>query len=107
MKIPVLVGCSNFLVAMCNFSIMYFLPMWFVTVAGTSASIAGACWMLVVSLDVKDADTGNSRPPPYAQQPLDVCWVSLRGLDDAPHRSLQAPQRYAGDFAFHRRDGNV
>ena len=52
MKIPVLVGCSNFLVAMCNFSIMYFLPMWFVTVAGTSASIAGACWMLLVSLDV-------------------------------------------------------
>ncbi|KAJ3530052.1 hypothetical protein NMY22_g8732 [Coprinellus aureogranulatus] len=30
--IPVLVGCSNFLVAMCNFSIMYFLPMWFQTV---------------------------------------------------------------------------
>lgn len=39
--IPVLVGCSNFLVATCNFSIMYFLPMWFQTVCLTSASIAG------------------------------------------------------------------
>ncbi|KAF8957761.1 major facilitator superfamily domain-containing protein [Flammula alnicola] len=40
-KIPVLVGCSNFLVAMCNFSIMYFFPMWFQTVVMTNASIAG------------------------------------------------------------------
>jgi hypothetical protein len=40
--IPMLVGCSNFLVATCNFSIMYFLPMWFQTVCLTSASIAGA-----------------------------------------------------------------
>ncbi|EFI26574.1 multidrug resistance protein [Coprinopsis cinerea okayama7 len=40
-KIPVLVGISNFLVATCNFSIMYFLPMWFQTVILTSASIAG------------------------------------------------------------------
>ncbi|KAH7890122.1 major facilitator superfamily domain-containing protein [Phlebopus sp. FC_14] len=40
-KVPVLVGASNFLVSMCNFSIMYFFPMWFQTVALTSASIAG------------------------------------------------------------------
>ncbi|KIM49857.1 hypothetical protein M413DRAFT_21980 [Hebeloma cylindrosporum] len=40
-KIPVLVGISNFLVAICNFSIMYFFPMWFQTVAMTSASTAG------------------------------------------------------------------
>ena len=40
-KIPVLVGISNFLVAICNFSIMYFFPMWFQTVAMTKASIAG------------------------------------------------------------------
>lgn len=40
-KIPVLVGISNFLVAFCNFSIMYFFPMWFQTVMLTSASIAG------------------------------------------------------------------
>ncbi|KAF5318179.1 hypothetical protein D9619_012099 [Psilocybe cf. subviscida] len=40
-KIPVLVGISNFLVATCNFSVMYFFPMWFQTVAMTSASIAG------------------------------------------------------------------
>ncbi|KDR82136.1 hypothetical protein GALMADRAFT_240663 [Galerina marginata CBS 339.88] len=40
-KIPFLVGCSNFLVATCNFSIMYFFPMWFQTVAMTNASTAG------------------------------------------------------------------
>ncbi|KAF9239086.1 major facilitator superfamily domain-containing protein [Melanogaster broomeanus] len=40
-KVPVLVGVSNFLVALCNFSVMYFFPMWFQTVALTSASIAG------------------------------------------------------------------
>ncbi|KAF8162661.1 vacuolar amino acid permease [Crassisporium funariophilum] len=40
-KIPVLVGLSNFLVATCNFSIMYFFPMWFQTVIMTNASTAG------------------------------------------------------------------
>lgn len=40
-RIPVLVGCSNFLVAMCNFAIMYFFPMWFQTVMMTNASTAG------------------------------------------------------------------
>ncbi|SJL05054.1 uncharacterized protein ARMOST_08426 [Armillaria ostoyae] len=40
-RIPVLVGCSNFLVALCNFSIMFFFPMWFQTVRLTSASTAG------------------------------------------------------------------
>ncbi|KAF8126630.1 MFS general substrate transporter [Boletus edulis] len=40
-RVPVLVGMSNFLVALCNFSVMYFYPMWFQTVALTSASIAG------------------------------------------------------------------
>ncbi|KAI0312334.1 major facilitator superfamily domain-containing protein [Amylostereum chailletii] len=40
-KIPVLVGISNFLVANCNFAVMYFYPMWFQTVALTSASTAG------------------------------------------------------------------
>ncbi|TFK35458.1 vacuolar amino acid permease [Crucibulum laeve] len=40
-KIPVLVGMSNFLVAMCNFSIMYFFPMWFQTVVLTNAATAG------------------------------------------------------------------
>lgn len=40
-RVPVLVGMSNFLVALCNFSVMYFFPMWFQTVALTSASIAG------------------------------------------------------------------
>ena len=42
-KVPVLTGVSNFLVANCNFSIMYFFPMWFETVALTNASIAGKC----------------------------------------------------------------
>jgi len=40
-KVPVLVGISNFLVSLCNFSVMYFFPMWFQTVALTSASMAG------------------------------------------------------------------
>ncbi|KAF5387165.1 hypothetical protein D9615_002098 [Tricholomella constricta] len=40
-RIPVLVGTSNFLVATCNFSIIYFFPMWFQTVQSTSASTAG------------------------------------------------------------------
>lgn len=40
-KIPVLVGVSNFLVAFCNFSVMYFFPMWFQTVMLSSASTAG------------------------------------------------------------------
>lgn len=41
-KIPVQVGISNFLVAMCNFSVMYNFPTWFQTVMLTSASEAGA-----------------------------------------------------------------
>lgn len=40
-KVPVLIGISNFLVANCNFAVMYFFPMWFETVALTSASKAG------------------------------------------------------------------
>jgi len=40
-KIPLLIGISNFLVAICNFSIMYFFPMWFQTVILTNASTAG------------------------------------------------------------------
>ncbi|KAI0956555.1 hypothetical protein AcW1_005206 [Taiwanofungus camphoratus] len=41
-KIPVLVGVSNFLVATCNFTVMYNFPTWFQTVLLTSASEAGA-----------------------------------------------------------------
>ncbi|KIM80081.1 hypothetical protein PILCRDRAFT_98046 [Piloderma croceum F 1598] len=40
-KIPVLIGLSNYLVALCNFTVMYFFPMWFQTVALTSAATAG------------------------------------------------------------------
>lgn len=40
-KIPVLVGISNFLVATCNFSVMYNFPTWFQTVLLTNASEAG------------------------------------------------------------------
>ena len=40
-RVPVLVGASNYLVALSNFSIMYFFPMWFQTVALTSAATAG------------------------------------------------------------------
>lgn len=41
-RIPVLVGISNFLVALCNFTVMYNFPTWFQTVLLTSASEAGA-----------------------------------------------------------------
>lgn len=40
-KIPVLTGISNFLVSLCNFTVMYFFPTWFQTVALTSSSVAG------------------------------------------------------------------
>ena len=48
-KIPVLVGISNFLVATCNFTVMYNFPTWFQTVMLTSASEAGACRLVVWS----------------------------------------------------------
>ncbi|KAF9032949.1 major facilitator superfamily domain-containing protein [Panaeolus papilionaceus] len=40
-KVPILVGCSNALVAVCNLSVTYFFPTWFQTVMLTSASEAG------------------------------------------------------------------
>ena len=40
-KIPVLIGLSNFLVPLCNFTVMYYFPMWFQTVMKTKASVAG------------------------------------------------------------------
>jgi len=40
-KLPVLNGLNNFFVANCSFTVMYFFPMWFQTVALTSASTAG------------------------------------------------------------------
>lgn len=40
-KVPVLVGCSNALVAVCNLSVTYFFPVWFQTVMLSSASTAG------------------------------------------------------------------
>ncbi|KAF8129574.1 vacuolar amino acid permease [Boletus edulis] len=40
-KLPVLVGLSNYFVSVCNFSVMYFVPLWFQTVPLDSASIAG------------------------------------------------------------------
>ena len=35
------IGIQNFLVANCNFAVMYFFPMWFETVQLTTASTAG------------------------------------------------------------------
>lgn len=45
-KIPLLSGASNFLVANCNFAIIYFFPLWFQTVLLTSASTAGESYTL-------------------------------------------------------------
>jgi len=47
-KIPLLSGASNFLVANCNFAIIYFFPLWFQTVLLTSASTAGESCILSV-----------------------------------------------------------
>ncbi|KAG9123308.1 hypothetical protein FRC07_015125, partial [Ceratobasidium sp. 392] len=41
-KVPVIIGCSNALVSMNNFAMMYFYPMWFETVQLRSAGVAGA-----------------------------------------------------------------
>lgn len=40
-KVPLLVGLSNYFVSVCNFSVMYFIPLWFQTVSLDNASIAG------------------------------------------------------------------
>ncbi|KAG9309209.1 vacuolar amino acid permease [Chiua virens] len=48
-RVPVLVGASNVLVGLCNFATMYFFPMWFQTVAMTSASVAGKILIFGVS----------------------------------------------------------
>ena len=68
-KVPLLIGASNLLVRispvivcthylfifgfqvpMCNFTIMYFFPMFFETVMLTSASTAGVLYLFVYSL---------------------------------------------------------
>ncbi|KAG0696122.1 major facilitator superfamily domain-containing protein [Suillus ampliporus] len=41
-KVPVVIGASNVLVSLSNFTVIYFFPMWFQTVALTSASEAGS-----------------------------------------------------------------
>ncbi|KAG6371191.1 hypothetical protein JVT61DRAFT_9814 [Boletus reticuloceps] len=40
-KVPVLVSLSNYFLSVCNFSVMYFIPLWFETVALDSATVAG------------------------------------------------------------------
>jgi hypothetical protein len=40
-RIPVLVSASNILVAICNFAVTYFFPVWFETVKLDTASSAG------------------------------------------------------------------
>lgn len=51
-RIPLLVSASNFLVANCNFAVMYFFPLWFQTVMLTKASMAGKrfCFSCIVTL---------------------------------------------------------
>ena len=51
-KVPVLVGCSNALVAVCNLSVTYYFPTWFQTVMLTSASTAGKINIIVEFLIV-------------------------------------------------------
>ncbi|KAG8985640.1 hypothetical protein FRB90_004561, partial [Tulasnella sp. 427] len=40
-RTPVLVGVSNMIVSICNFSVQFYVPMWFETVQRTSVTIAG------------------------------------------------------------------
>ncbi len=82
-KIPVLVGISNFLVATCNFTVMYNFPTWFQTVLLTSASEAGMFYLLqvlgIVALSLASShfyrcalDTQRRLYLPR----ITVCWVS-------------------------------
>ena len=75
-KIPMLVGISNFLVATCNFTIMYNFPTWFQTVLLTSASEAGAynCGMLASVRQLTILDRCTSNP----ERDLDLCRLALR-----------------------------
>lgn len=52
-KIPLLVGASNALVAVCNLSVTYFFPVWFQTVMLSSASTAGMTrfYVMVMSME--------------------------------------------------------
>lgn len=62
-KVPVLVGCNNFLVSLANFAIQYFFPLWFETVALTSASIAG----MKILLNQRTRRLTSGRPAHNAQ----------------------------------------
>jgi hypothetical protein len=62
-KFPVLNGLSNFFVANCTFTIMYFFPMWFQTVALTSASTAGSYSLEIVSSILTETLYRSSSPP--------------------------------------------
>ena len=75
-KIPMLVGISNFLVATCNFTIMYNFPTWFQTVLLTSASEAGGSRSSILAsvrqLAILDRCTSDP------ERDLDLCWLALR-----------------------------
>ena len=74
-KIPVLVGASNFLVATCNFTVMYNFPTWFQTVMLTSASEAGECMLWVwPRLQL----TAACRSASHTKWGVDLVWVALR-----------------------------
>lgn len=55
-KVPILIGASNALVAVCNLSVTYFFPMWFQTVMLSSASTAG---MTVGQIHKQNIDAGR------------------------------------------------
>ena len=70
-RIPVLVGVSNFLVATCNFTVMYNFPTWFQTVLLTSASEAGACFLRLLPSSAITGDRGCG-----GEQELMVCFCA-------------------------------
>lgn len=87
-KIPVLVGISNFLVATCNFTVMYNFPTWFQTVLLTSASEAGMfCLLLgIVALSLASSHfyrcALDTQRRVYLSR-IPVCWVSSSSTPDS------------------------
>lgn len=76
-RVPVLVGTSSALVAVCNLSVSYHFPMFFQTVMGTSASVAGECRVLLLNgKPLMD----HVRTSPSPQQRLHFDWIDLCGV---------------------------
>lgn len=59
-RVPVLIGLSNALVAVCNLSVTYYYPTWFQTVMLSSASTAGQFYIFCMLNAVPDVFSQDS-----------------------------------------------